>query len=443
MTSLRRFLLIAVLATLVLVNFGAALHGYKKSMAAAQALFDDKLAAFAEQLLAIPVAAQAMPPAPTSEGSGSGPMFQLIDSKGSVYWRSDNAPIEVLPGEPGFSDGNYQRFRWRFYVAETPGQRRVVVAERLDQRFKLAESIVLESVLPVLLGLPAAGLLIWLIVGYGLKPLTTLARTLQGKSSSDLAPVSLPVQPQELAPVVASLNAMLARLDAAFERERRFSADAAHELRTPIAAIRMHLHNAIQDPDTAAPSLAQLQSDVQRLSHLVEQMLAMHRISPDSYPAKFESIDLLALSQAMISRYYPLFQAKSQSITLSGAAAYVQGDRFALDLLLQNLLSNANKYTPDGGQVEVVVEEKGEGCCLSVRDDGPGIAAEEQSRIFERFYRVGGDRHSSGEEGCGLGLSIVADIVALHGATVSLDQGIGGRGVSVSVHFPKGETQSA
>lgn len=432
MSSLRRFLLVTVLATLVLVNFLSAIHGYQRSMAAASAMLDDKLKGYAHQLLSMPLQEKALPAA-----SDDGPAFQLQDVGGRIFWRSSQSPVHVLDAADGFSEINFGGFRWRAYAEQSAHpDRRVVVAERVDLRFGLTERVVIESILPMLLSLPLAGLLIWLIVSYGLRSLKELARKLRQKSSDDLQAISLSEVPNELAPVLDSVNSLMARLQAAFERERRFSADAAHELRTPITAIRMHVHNAISEPETAAESLSQLQLDVQRLSHLVEQMLDLHRTEPDSYTGHFEAVDLAVLVRAMVAKHYPMFVDKGQAITFSGQAPPVQGDRFALEILLRNLLSNANKYTPKGGEIQVHLCADGRGVRLSVADNGPGIDEADRARIFERFYRAGGDRHSSGESGCGLGLSIVSHIAELHRAQLQLGVGIGGEGLCVSVIFP-------
>lgn len=437
MSSLRQFLLITVLATLVLVNFLAAIHGYQRSMVAASAMLDDKLKGFAHQLLSLPLSGPAMPAA-----SDHGLAFQLTEGNvsqgpGRMFWRSSHTPVQALNTPEGFSEVNFGGFRWRAYSqqADTP-PRRVVVAERVDLRYGLTEKVIIESILPMLLSLPLAGVLIWLIVSYGLRSLKELARKLRVKSSDDLQAISLSEVPAELAPVLESVNSLMARLQEAFERERRFSADAAHELRPPITAIRMHVHNAITAPESAAESLGQLQVDVQRLSHLIEQMLDLHRTEPDSYGGHFEAVDLGALVREMIARHYDQFAHKQQHIGLNGQAPAVRGDRFALEILLRNLLSNANKYTPVGGEIQVNLAADNAGVRLSVADNGPGISPADRERIFERFYRVGGDRHSSGESGCGLGLSIVSHIAVLHRADLQLGVGIGGLGLSVSLVFP-------
>ena len=433
MTSLRRFLVISVLSALMLVNFIAALHGYRSSMEEAERLFDQKLSEMAAQFGAMPLPNVESPPSADDEQM----VFQIFKADGRLLWRSAHAPAQIISQELGFGEHNFNNYRWRTlsYMNAENG-RRVVVAERVDQRYRLAESVILESVVPVVLVLPVAGILIWLIIGHGLNSLGVLAGILRRKSPDDFGAIKVDGAPIELMPVINSVNSMLSRLSASFERERRFSADAAHELRTPISAIKMHLHNVRDELPSGSDSLHSLTKDVDRLAHLVEQMLLLHRTTPDHYPAKFEQITIANLARDAIAERYTDFSAKQQTIELEGDPVTVDGDRFALGIMLQNLLSNASKYTQQGGRIELRTENKVDEVWLTVADNGPGISAEAQIRVFERFYRLGGDRHSSGVSGCGLGLSIVEHIAELHGAKIVMAQGLEKRGLAVSIVFP-------
>ncbi len=433
MTSLRRFLVISVLSALMLVNFIAALHGYRASMLEAESLFDQKLSEMAAQFAAMPLADVESPPSADDEQM----VFQIFSVEGKLLWRSIHAPTQIISEKSGFGEHNFNGFRWRTLVYANPDSgQRVVVAERLEQRYHLAESIILESIVPVVLVLPVAGILIWLIIGHGLSSLGVLAGILRRKAPDDFGAIRVDGAPVELLPVIHSINSMLSRLSASFERERRFSADAAHELRTPISAIKMHLHNVRDELPDGSDSLRSLSNDVDRLAHLVEQMLLLHRTTLDHYPAKFEKISLPGLARDTIAERYTDFAGKQQTIELEGDTATVDGDRFALGVLLQNLLSNASKYTQQGGRIALRLETRANEVWLTVADNGPGISAEARSRVFERFYRLGGDRHSSGVSGCGLGLSIVEHISALHGAKIVMATGLDERGLAISIVFP-------
>ncbi|WP_339676927.1 ATP-binding protein [uncultured Zhongshania sp.] len=433
MNSLRRFLLVSLLSALMLVNFIAALHGYRASMAEAENLFDQKLKAMALQLSSVPLRTANNAPAPDDENM----VFQLFNADGKLVWHSVHAPDQYIAANEGFSENNFNGYRWRTlsYFNFVNGHR-IMIAERVDLRYRLAESVILESIIPVVVVLPVAGLLIWLIIGRGLKSLAILARILRGKAADDLSAVDVGQAPNELMPVIESVNSMLRRLAASFERERRFSADAAHELRTPISAIKIHLHNLRDEYGQDNESLLSLERDVDRLAHLVEQMLLLHRTTPDHYPAKFERISLAALAREVIAERYQDFVSKDQIIELLGNDGEVDGDRFAIGILLQNLLTNASKYTQCGGAIQVKIEALENRVRLIVSDNGPGISADMKERVFERFYRVGGDRHSSGVSGCGLGLSIAEHIAELHSASISMATGDNGCGLAVTVDFP-------
>ena len=433
MNSLRRFLLVSLLSALMLVNFIAALHGYRASMAEAENLFDQKLKAMALQLSSVPLRTANNAPAPDDENM----VFQLFNADGKLVWHSVHAPDQYIAANEGFSENNFNGYRWRTlsYFNFVNGHR-IMIAERVDLRYRLAESVILESIIPVVVVLPVAGLLIWLIIGRGLKSLAILARILRGKAADDLSAVDVGQAPNELMPVIESVNSMLRRLAASFERERRFSADAAHELRTPISAIKIHLHNLRDEYGQDNESLLSLERDVDRLAHLVEQMLLLHRTTPDHYPVKFERISLAALAREVIAERYQDFVSKDQIIELLGNDGEVDGDRFAIGILLQNLLTNASKYTQCGGAIQVKIEALENRVRLIVSDNGPGISADMKERVFERFYRVGGDRHSSGVSGCGLGLSIAEHIAELHSASISMATGDNGCGLAVTVDFP-------
>ncbi|WGL18421.1 ATP-binding protein [Microbulbifer bruguierae] len=441
MKSIRIFLLIALLSTITLVNFVAALHGYRASMAEAERLFDRQILGTARLLAAMPVNRAASLVVNENDLQA----FQVWSRDGKILMRSDNAPVTPIgEGKAGFSEENFSGFRWRVYRHTGDDGRSIRVAERVDLRFRLADEVVLQSVVPILLGLPVAGLLIWLVVGRGLNSLRQLADELRRKRAEDLTPLALSSPPEELLPLVRSTNALLERLQASFDRERRFSADAAHELRTPIAAIQVHADNLAnllaKNSGETQQSLLQLQNSIARMSHLVEQMLNLFRMTPEHYPARFEPIDLHRLARDVIADSYPTFARRAQEIELGGEAAYILGDQFALVLLLQNLLNNAGKYTPESGRIAVDVRVLENAVVLQVADSGPGISTAERERVFERFYRVGGDRHESRVSGCGLGLSIVHHIAELHQAQITLGPSPLGRaqapGLLVVVRFP-------
>ncbi len=437
MKSIRLFLLLSLLATITLVNFVALLHGYQSSMEKAQSLFDSRLESTA-RLIASANSEQGIQQG-IAEQQTPYTYFQIWDSGGKqLLTRSRNAP-EFVTGElsEGFHEVNFDSYRWRNFVYRDQHLNRwIVVAERIDIRYSLAEEVVLESLLPIVIAIPVAALIIWLAVGIGLKPLRQFADQVRAKRADDLSPIQLERVPYELMTVVSNTNALLGRLDDAFDREQRFASDAAHELRTPISVLKVHLHNLKQRLGEGDEDIALLRAGIERMGHLIEQILALYRTSPDQASARFERLNLYKLAQNVIAGDFVIFENKQQTISLEGKSAFIAGNRFALETMLQNLLSNANKYTPDGGEIRVTVQALEKTVELKVEDSGPGIPADEYPRVFERFYRVHGDRHDSGELGCGLGLTIVSHIVELHHGQIQLGPSSLGQGLAVTIELP-------
>lgn len=433
MNSIRIFLVVVLLATITLIVFVSALHGYRSSMEQARQLFDLKLADAAHLL---DDAGNRYPGgvAPSSRQFG----FQVWEN-GVLQQRSANVPATpICAFRSGYDYSNFDNFRWRTFAWQVPGRDRwLMTAEREDLRLQLGEGIILKSVLPVVVSLPVTGLLTWLIVGYGLSPLRQLARRLHNKRASDLGALPLERQPRELLQLIHSINDLMRRLAASFEREIRFASDAAHELRTPISVLKVHLHNLAQDLPPGHHDLQMLAQATERMGKVVEQVLSLNRVTPDQYQARFRRIDLHDLVQQCIADHFELFDSRNQVVAMEGGPAELEGDRFALQTLAHNLLENASKYTPEGGDIRVQVDRDDRGVYLVVEDSGPGIPEQQRQRIFDRFYRLGGDQHASGVLGCGLGLSIVRQIVELHQATVSLADSGFPTGLRVTVRFPR------
>lgn len=429
------------LAILVLVVFVSAVQGFRHSMKEAERLFDSQLqeqAHFAANLRHDSLSGMA------GDYHIAYQLWQLVPgSEPHLLVNSGNIPGELVTSlKPGFNRANFTGYRWRTYVYYPEGSDLMVVAAaRTDVRYQLAENIVTEAILPVVIWLPLSGLLIWIIVGRGLRPLHELANQLRRKESSDLSPVELPQSPRELEQVVNSANSLLVRLRAAFEREKGFAADAAHELRTPISVLKLQIHNMEQKDTDHAEDLQQLRDSVERMHHLVEQILILNRVTPEQYSANFIPIDLYQLVESAIADNYSPFELKQQSVELTAngsdkpVSAVLGGDRFALKTLVVNLLANANKYTPCHGHVHVDVSKRASDIILTVEDDGPGIDASERELIFQRFHRVGGDRHDSGEIGCGLGLAIVKNIAELHRAKIRVGESGFASGACFTVTF--------
>jgi two-component system sensor histidine kinase QseC len=434
--SIRIFLVVVLMATITLTVFLSSLHGYRSSMAGVQQLFDSELADRAHLLVSVlDERASGETVVPVSEKYA----FQLWQH-GELLLRSNNTPETAITDfETGYRNTNFDRHRWRTYTWRDTdyGDRWAVAAEQLDTRNALAEKVILESVLPVVSALPVAGLLIWFVVGTGLSPLRRLAGHLRNRHANDLSPVPMERQPVELLQLVTSTNELLQRLQASFVREKRFASDAAHELRTPLSALKVHLHNIAQQLPAGSHELQQLVAATGRMENLIEQILSLYRSAPDQYMARFEELDLYELVQEAMASFYSQFEEKNLLLELCGDPVRLAGDAFALATLVQNLLDNACKYTPAGGTVRVTLSDGGDTVTLQFEDSGPGIPAESRTRVFDRFYRLGGDQHESGVIGCGLGLAIVKHIAELHAASIELGVSSLDSGLRVSIIFPR------
>lgn len=422
------------MAALVLFNFVAALQGYQSSMREADTLFDNQMLDLARLVSNLDVSN----PNTKELRLGNDLAFQIWTGS-QLLAASHNAPQQPLQSfVPGFEYANFAGYRWRTFARfEAPLDRWVIVAERTDLRFLLAENVVLQSILPLLLGIPIIGLLIWIIVSHGLRPLQQLSTALKNKGANDLSPILSANSRIELDQVIESINGFIHRLNTVMEREKRFSADAAHELRTPMSALKVQLHNLSKEIDTKHEYFQQLQEGVDRMQHLIEQLLSLYRATPEQFASNLGSIDLYSVTQEQIADLYSNFEEKEQNIELIGAPVEIDADRFALETLLSNLLSNANKYTPRGGSVVVRIDDRGQEISLCVEDNGPGIPDAEKRRVFDRFYRLGTSDSSLSSTGCGLGLTIVSHVAELHDARVELKDSSFASGCAFCVYFKK------
>ncbi|MBK6631002.1 MAG: sensor histidine kinase N-terminal domain-containing protein [Betaproteobacteria bacterium] len=363
--------------------------------------------------------------------------FQVWDKKGRLRLRSASAPEARLQSQSeGYGDAVIDGKRWRVFSRWDESRDYLVqVGERYELREELAESVASHLMHPLAVALPVLALLIWLGVGAGLAPLGNVAREIQRREPGNLAHLDEGSAPREVVPLIAAINALFDRLRNSLEQERRFTADAAHELRTPLAAVKTQAQVALGARSDAerAHALASVVSGTDRAARLVEQLLVLARLDPQTALPDGQTVGLHDLAAQCIAELAPAAAVKGVEMSLATCdAANVAGDAILLGVLLRNLLDNAVRYTPAGGEVEVGVTCTKDAVLLAVSDSGPGIPETERAQVLDRFYRVLG----SGEEGSGLGLSIVKRIADLHRAGVSLGAGPDGRGLRVEVAFP-------
>lgn len=362
-------------------------------------------------------------------------IIQVWRADGIMLYRSPSARLLPPQAVIGFSDVLAAGEPYRVYTLETATQV-IQIAQAQSARRRMAGQLALRAVLPVALLAPMLMLIVWWVVGRAVAPVDRLRRQLAARAAGDLAPLPVAGLPAEVAPLVAEMNGLLARLDAAWRQLSDFTADAAHELRSPLAALRLQVQSLQRAATLEASQRAteRLLAGVDRATRLVEQLLALARHDGDGVAAASAPVDLMALARRAVHDAMP--EAQARQIELRGpedtAPVEVNGQADALAVLLRNLIDNALKHTPAGGVVQVTAQ-RGEGGAaeLAVQDSGPGIAPSERQRVLDRFYRVPG----AAGHGSGLGLAIVQAVARRHGAQVVIDASPALGGARVRVRF--------
>jgi two-component system, OmpR family, sensor kinase len=445
MTSIRRTLLVWLLAGLAAIGILATAATYMAARYEIGELLDLQLKQLAYSTRIDDLVRGRQPGFDPRSATGDNGVTELVtqiwDRDGVlVYW---SRPLGLpLPATSGYSTVHLNDRDWRVYTL-VQGTHALQVAQAQDEREAIATKTALRTLLPFAVLIPLLGMVIWLAVGRGLRPLSAMSRAVAKRRPDALAPLAERDLPAELQPLAGSLNDLLARLDAALGAQRRFTADAAHELRTPLAALKLQLDMARRADDIPARLAAydDLEAGVERAAHLVDQLLTLARVEPEALATRAADCDLVALAKEAIVARGALGADKRVDLGLAREAPVpVRGDPASLAILLSNLLDNALRHTPAGGKVDVAIDDDGGAAMLTVADTGPGIPAEERDRVFDRFFRGAGNR----EPGSGLGLSIVKRIADAHHATITLDAPAQGSGLVVKVRFPRaGQTDGA
>lgn len=433
MHSIRRQLLVWLLA-LVIVGVGfAGWLIYRQALAEANELFDYQLEQIAAALPSEPFSSVLQ----SRSDSDEGVVIQIWNRNGVLMYYS-HPRVPLAPhAELGFSTEATARGEWRVYSAIV-GDNVVQLAQPLSIRNRLAAGVAWRTLWPLVLLLPLLGMAIWIIVGRGLMPLQRVTRALDTRHPEALEHLPDNRLPQEVVPVVRALNALLDRLATALDTQKAFVADAAHELRTPLAAVQIQSQLVARAKDDASrrEALDDLQAGITRATRLAEQLLALARSEPDGKNAT-TLVDLHALLDECVGASVLVAQQRGVDLGIEASeAATVMGDQNALRVMFNNLIDNATKYTPDGGRVDVCLRVAEGDPVVEISDNGPGIPAEERERVFDRFYRVGAsaDRARTDVAGSGLGLAIVRRIAEQHGAKVALAESKSG-GLLVSIRF--------
>ncbi|MGE5160612.1 MAG: sensor histidine kinase [Betaproteobacteria bacterium] len=430
MNSIRRRLLVALLGALLVAGIAGAGATFLSARGEVGRLLDEEL-----RQVALSLRDHSRLDVARLESRTNDPelrvLVQIWDPAFDRPYSSRIATPLPRQKDEGYTTLEHDGRAWRIYTTFSAKQT-IQVAQPTALRTELAALTAARLLLPVLLILPLLGILGWWLVGRGLAPLAALADALARRAPASLEPMPVLESPEEVQPLVRSLNDLLVRLGDAFDTQRRFAADAAHELRTPLTALTLQIQIArrAESPEERAVALDRLEQGVKRATRLVQQLLTMARLDPDA-ARPTTAFDLAAVAASVIDEKKPFAEQQGLSLALASVPAVLCGQEDALRILVANLVDNALRYTPPGGAVDVRVAPDGDGVRIEVADSGPGIPEEERERVFDRFYR--GRQAPSG--GSGLGLAIVRQVVTLHGGTITLDASPSG-GLLVSARFP-------
>lgn len=388
------------------------------------------------------------------------PVIEMLISgeQGRFYYRANGPAGEYITGDPDlpdppeeakddrvtYYDGMYRNEPIRAVALRVPvrpgsgkGSIIVQVAEKTSLRDDFARQLMLRMMVPQGILVVLAAMAVWLGVGLGLRALTSVRSEIENRSHVDLSPIRETNTPYEVRPLVRAMNDLLSRLSAALAAQQRFIADAAHQLRTPVAALKTQTELAVRQvhDGEAKATLQQLHAAADHAARLVNQLLTLARAEPGSHRSLMrERIKLANLARETAGEWVP--RALNRSIDLgfddTSVDAEISADPFLIRELMNNLIDNALNYTPAEGRVTVRVLQNAGSVILEVEDEGCGIPEEERERVFERFYRSAG----GSPEGCGLGLAIVREIAQGHGATVAIHSGANSRGTRIIIAFP-------
>ena len=376
--------------------------------------------------------------APVLHRYGRRVMFQVWRNGTTLGLHSQNAPDTPLsPMRDGFSDATIGGAGWRVFSAWDARRRVLVqVAEQDYERNELATAVARNFVVPLAVTLPILGVMIWAAVGRATQSLTHVNWEVASRAADNLTPLNAADAPSEIEALVTNLNQLFGRVQGLIEQERRFTADAAHELRTPLAGIRAQAQvarGAASDAERAR-ALDGVMAGCDRATHAVEQMLTLARLAPDAVSFQPTAVQLGEVLKTTIADLAPVALAKQMEIEFTRQQlAVVLGDASLLGIMFRNVIDNAIRYSPPGTTVVVELEASGSEALTRVRDAGPGIAVEERANVGRRFYRAPGTTAA----GSGLGLSIVQRIADLHGGTMHLETPPTGVGLQVTVVLPR------
>ncbi|MFC5513869.1 ATP-binding protein [Massilia jejuensis] len=434
--SLRGRLLWFLLAAITLAALAQASIAYRTALDDADQIFDYHMQQMALSLrsstpLSNTEATERLEAAPGNDDL----VVQMWSPDGVQVFHSVSRARLPQRAVLGFSNMKANGTTYRVFSIQTNNQT-VQVAQDLAVRRNMAGNLALRTLGPIAVMMPILMLVVWWVVSGSLEPVARVRSQVARRQADDLSPVSEAGLPDEVRPLVHELNLLFGRVRTAFDAQQNFVADAAHELRTPLAALRLQAQSLDRaaDPEARKVAVGRLTAGIDRATRLVEQLLVLARQEASAANGvATRPVDLAELARRTVGDLVGLAQAKEVDLGLQHAdPASVDGQPDALHILLRNLVENAVKYTPHGGMVDIAVRAGKATVDVIVEDSGPGIAPEERERVFDRFYRVAG----SDAAGSGLGLAIIKAIAERHGATLALDKSGRLGGLAAKVSFP-------
>lgn len=357
---------------------------------------------------------------------------QIWGKDGKLAYASRATP-ELPPQAPGIAIVNWEGVEWHTFTMKK-GDLIIQVANTSENRARMFGRIAPWLLLPLAILVAFLGGLIWIAVGHALGPLEQVREEIGRRGTASMEALSTSGLPDEVRPLVTTLNALLTRLRQSMSLQRRFTADATHELRTPLTAVRLQAQLALKarNEQERREALQELVGGVDRAAHLVDQLLQITRLEPDAVTVNFAPLALGTLVRQAVSSFQNLARSRSIDLGLGDCEDLsIAGDGQSLRAMLNNLVANALIHCPPGSQVDLELRRKVAVAELLVRDDGPGIPADQRQRVFDRFYRLAG----ADTVGSGLGLAIVRQVIELHRGTVAMGDAPGG-GLLVRVELP-------
>jgi two-component system OmpR family sensor kinase len=430
--SLRRRLLGSVMTAIVLAALFQAISAYRGALKQADTMFDYHLQQMAYALRGGPPLA--VPLLESDGNNGVDYVIQIWGADGAQLFQS--TPRLALPPHAvlGFSDITLGGSRYRVYSVQTPEQT-IQIAQDMDDRESRARALAARAVLPMAAIAPLLMLVLWWIIRRSLDPLERTRQQVAARAVDDLSALPEDGLPDEVRPLVQEINLLFGRLHTAFDAQKAFVANAAHELRSPLTALKLQAQALARSNDetTREQAATRLHQGIERAIRLMNQLLALARHEGGNETGlAMQRLNLQDLVQQAVAEVLPQAQERSIDMGLVPAQpAWVRGDADALLILLRNLLENAVKYTPPHGQVDVHIDHHADGTTLAVEDSGPGVPPQERERVFDRFYRG----TQAAATGSGLGLAIARAIADRHAATLTLERSARLGGLRVAVHF--------